>query len=368
MNIVGIVNNAVGDVYQFSESLFKTAKIIDAMEREGMGEKDAAVAAHEALFDYSLVPPLVKKLRTSPIGVPFLTFYYKAAPKLIETLVLHPERYLPYFALPFLFAEMIKDDYDVDDEDLKKLKEALPTWIREKGTAYILPVKDEHGRWQAFDYGYFLPWGMFQELSNEASYLASRGEVGSAGNVLGTLGLLGGPVPDMITAIQTNIDPFTRREISNRFDPPSKQLSDTMSYVWRLNAPTWLTDIGAAGHLYRSLTGAVNPRLGPQFGEPMSTPGQAGLRFFGVNLYPIDPEATRAENIRTMSFEIRNTVKRLRSQLSNPNLTPEQRKEMESQYRAEIDSRQSQLKAYMERSEVHPNLRRGAIIIDDENI
>lgn len=367
MNIVGIVNNAVGDVYQFSESLFKTAKIIDAMEREGMGPADAAIAAHDALFDYSLVPPLVKKLRTSPIGVPFLTFYYKAAPKLIETLVLHPERFLPYFALPYLFAEMIKDSYDVDDDDLKKLKEALPTWLREKGTAYILPVKDEHGRWQAFDYGYFMPWGMYQELYNEASYLASRGEVGSAGNVLGTLGLLGGPVPDMITAVQTNIDPFTRREISNKFDPPSKQLSDTLSYVWRLNAPTWVTDIGAAGHLYRSLTGAVNPRLGPQFGEPMSTPMQAGARFFGVNLYPIDPEATRAENIRAMSFEIRNTVRRLRDQLRNPNLTPEQRQEMQAQYKAEIDSRQSQLQVYMERSEVHPNLRRGAII-PDENL
>mgnify|MGYP006781160699 CR=1 FL=1 len=52
---------------------------------------------------------------------------------------------------------------------------------------------------------------------------------------------------------------------------------------------------------------------------------------------------------------------------STPVLTQEQREEMQAQYKAEIDSRQSQLQVYMERSEVHPNLRRGAII-PDENL
>ena len=65
------VGNAAGDVFQITEGMYKTAKIIDAMEGEGMDAEAAALSAHAALFDYSLVPKSVRYLRSAPVGMPF---------------------------------------------------------------------------------------------------------------------------------------------------------------------------------------------------------------------------------------------------------------------------------------------------------
>ena len=70
-------------------------KIIDAMEREGMSEADAVLAAQEALFDYSMVPKSIRYLRQAPIGAPFITFYYKALPMLLKNFITAPHRFLP---------------------------------------------------------------------------------------------------------------------------------------------------------------------------------------------------------------------------------------------------------------------------------
>ena len=363
-NMGGIVNNAVGDAYQFSESLWKTAKIIDAMKREGLSPAEAAKSAHDAVFDYSMVPQFVKKLRTMPIGAPFATFNYKVLPLLLKTAIVHPERYVPYIAIPYVLAELIKDTFDIDDDDLKALQKALPRWLEEKGTAYFLPIKDARGRWQAMDFGYFMPWGGFQTLLNAVTSKATEGALGRTANVLQAVGAFGGPVTNLITAIQSGTDPFTGKEIANKNDPPAKQAADLMQYLWRLNAPTWITDIGVAGHMYRAVTGKVNPRLGPQFGEQMSTTGQAALRGVGVNIYPIDPEKTRDENLRNMAFDIKNVVKRMRTQLRDPNLTDEQKANMEAEYKALIEERRQAFEKYEKSSRVHPNLRTTIINVE----
>ena len=109
----------------------------------------------------------------------------------------------------------------------------------------------------------------------------SKGELGDA---MMTSGLFGGPLPDTIAAIQTNRDPFTGRDIINEADPPATQAMSMLTYLWSMAMPTWLTNYGAGGHLWRALEGEVD-RQG--FRRPRSA--RAGLRMFGVNLYPIDP-------------------------------------------------------------------------------
>ena len=52
-----------GDIYQFTESVGKTAIIIDAMERQGMTDFDAFMLAQKSLFDYSDVPAAGKLFR-----------------------------------------------------------------------------------------------------------------------------------------------------------------------------------------------------------------------------------------------------------------------------------------------------------------
>lgn len=333
-----------GDIYQLSEAVFKTAKIMDEMKK-GKSESDAALEAQKWLFDYSLVSPSVRYLRNAPIGAPFLTFATKALPRMLEVAVKHPLRFAPYMAIPFALTAIIAGMNDVDDDDVDKLKKALPEWLQKRGHAYLLPYKDENGRWQAMDFGYFFPWAQWTELASGLW----RGDVGEA---FSTSGLLGGPLVDLVSAAKTGIDPFTQKKIMDARDPAPKQAADLMGYLYRMAAPTWLTDIGAAGHLYRALNGYVD-----KYGEPKTTVGQAALRLGGVNLYPIDPTNTRAENIKRMRFEISDIKRRRTMLLKDRNLDIDERKEIVEEYQGLLQKRMTELQDYAKASEVHPKLR-----------
>lgn len=338
------VIDVTGDAYQFSESVFKTAKIIDEMKK-GKSPSDAALEAQKWLFDYSLVTPTMRYLRSAPIGVPFLTFYIKAFPRLLEVLLTNPLKYGPYLAIPYALTALISNMTDADDDDVDKLRKALPRWLEERGNAYILPAKDDQGRWVAIDVGYFFPWAMWTDMMADAG----RGEFA---DVFRGTGIFSGPLPDMITAIKTNTDPFTKKPIINEFDPPEKQIASMMGYLYQMSAPTWLTDIGFAGHMYRALSGTVD-----KYGEPKTNEAQAMMRLVGVNLYPIDPVRTRDENISWMNFEISQVKRRKTKLLRDKNFTAEERKSIRQEYKEMIDRRREELRRYKVESQVVPQLR-----------
>ena len=344
-NIGGIVANTAGDVYQLSEAIFKTAKIIDAMEREGMSEADAVIEAQKWLYDYSLIPPSVRYLRNAPIGVPFLTFYYKTFPRFIEVITTAPHRMFPYVALGYALTAWLAWDQDVDEEDVKKLKKALPEWLQERGSAYVLPYRDQNGRWQAVDFGYFFPWSMFTEGARELA----RGDFG---DFVKTTGVFGGPLPDVIAAIKTGKDPFTRKPIFNEHDPAQKQVMDLMTYVWRLGAPTWTTDMGFIGKMKQAIDGEVD-----KYGDVRLNKMQAALRLFGVNVYPIEPNISRMENLRRMRWELEEIKRRGTIRMRDRNLTSKQRKELREQYLELISEQQERIVEYEKASRVHPRLR-----------
>ena len=325
--------------YQFMEVLGKTAKLIDEM-KQGVNEANAAMSAQKTLFDYSLVPKSVRYLRNAPIGVPFMTFYYKVLPNLLETMIKRPSKMLPYIMIPTAMHTYIAKNYDVDYSDVEKLKESLPEWLRRRNNALIMPVKDKHGRWQPMDYSFFLPWGMYQQLVTDTTDAQLR-------DALSTSGVLGGPVPQMITAIQSNIDPFTQKEIVKSEDPPERQVADMFNYLWRMSAPTWVTDIGFAGKLLQKIRGEVDI-----YGDPRLSGTQTALRLFGVNLYPVYPKKSRSTNLRFMKREIDEMKRRVKYLLRDRNLKEEEREKLKKQYKDRIANRINQYKEYKQGSEV----------------
>jgi len=342
--IAGATADIASNAYQKMEVLGKTAKIIDEMSK-GVDEATAALRAQETLFDYSLVPPSVRYLRNAPVGIPFITYYYKVLPNLLETAIRYPERYLPYIALPYGMHEILKNYQGITKEDVEIVKNSMPEWIRDNGNAVILPVKDENDKWQVFDFSYFLPYSMFTGIVKDVSQ-------GNIRDALSTSGVFGGPLPQIISAIQTNIDPFTQREIINEFDPPSKQIADLLFYGYRLAAPTWLTDIGFAGKLLQAINKDVN-----KYGDPKITKTQAITRLFGVNIYPIDPAKSRADNIRFMKNEISRIKARRTQVLRDKNLTPEERKRLQDKYAEIIRDRQKQLSDYVKETKPSKELK-----------
>jgi len=299
----GILNFA-GDSYGFIETFGKLIKIIDDMEA-GKNAETAVYNAQKTLFDYSLVPPRLKQLRQSPFGVPFATFQYKVLPFLTETFIRHPERFVKYMAVPYIAAQAWKKQNEgMTQEDLDTLKETLPTYLRDGGSALVLPYKDDEGRWQFYDYSYTMPWGFYTGIGNKIA----SGEFAEATDDV--VGLWGGPGLNIATAITTNKDPFTNRDIVDTAGTPVDQAADILNYAGRLLAPTWLTDQGFAGKMYEAVTKEPN-----YYGDPTITKPQAWYRLVGQNVYPVDPEQSRNTNLYFKNRDIEDVKKYYRKRI-----------------------------------------------------
>lgn len=340
---VGI--DKLGDIYQFEEALFKIAKLHDELAK-GTGAADAMIEAHKWLFDYSLVPRWVRYLRNAPMGIPFLSYSYLVLPRLTETAVRKPWKYLPYLMVGWALTEAIKNMFGASDDDLDKLKKAYPQWMQDRGGMMLLPNQDQHGRWQVTDMGYTVPWGQLMDISSQLQ----QGHVGEAAD---SMGLLSGPVPDVISAFKTNVDSFTNKPIINPGDPPWQKTQAAISYAANMALPGFVTDKGALGKIRDAYSGKVDPRSG----DPTLTKTQAWLRLFGVSIYPIDPEATREKNLRFMQFEIQEVRKRLGNQLKDLNLTDHDKEDIRRIYSEEIKRRVEMYRQYENDSRVPVSLR-----------
>jgi len=341
-------------------------KVMDATEREGKDEATAALEAQDWLFDYSLVGRNTRYLRNAPVGFPFLTFTIKVLPRLLEVAVTAPWRFLPYAALFYgagLVAQLVTG---ADDDDLEALEKALPEWLQEKGHSVLIPVKDEHGRWQYADLGYFMPWAFYTELASKlgktGTDLATKGEFTHLGDLMMANGLFGGPIPDLISAVSTGVDPFTKREIAPEAATAGEKLNAWITYLYGMAMPTWLVGIppfhdhstfrGAGGHLYEAITGMTD-----RHGEPRSTVPQALARFVGVNIYPIEPMKSRAKTIRYMNYRI-NEVKRMRGRIrKDRSLSREERNELNKKYNEKVKRMQAEMRRFKTESQIPAKLR-----------
>jgi len=208
----------------------------------------------------------------------------------------------------------------------------------------MLPMRDAAGRWQFFDFGYLLPWSMFQEAGTQVA----KGDFGDATR---TAGLLGGPVADMLVAIKTGIDPFTKRPIYDKRDPPQDQMRDIMSYLARATLPPWVTDQSFALKMWDAYK--QNPT---KYGDAPLTMGQAALRGVGMNVYPVEPEVSRARNLNRMSREIHDLESRKRQQLKDRRLDDDERQKVADKYNGLIEKAKQRRTDYAARSVVNPKL------------
>lgn len=336
-----------GEFYQKAESLTKLAKMIHDVEQSGRSIDDAYLEAQKWLFDYSEVPSSIRYLRNVPFGAPFVTYFYKAFPVLLESAATKPWRLAPYVALPHIAAAFFAFLHDVDKDDVEKLKQSLPEFLRSKENAMMLPVKDAAGRWQFFDFGYLLPWSMFQEAGTQAAK-------GDASEAIRTAGLLGGPIADMIVTLKTGIDPFTKRPIYDKRDPPQDQMRDIMSYLARATLPPWMTDQSFALKMWDAYK--QNPT---KYGDPPLTMGQAAARGFGMNVYPVEPEVSRARSLKKFDGEIRDLQSRMRQQLRDRRLSDDERQKVAQKYGDMITKAKQRKEEYTRKSEINPKLLAG---------
>ena len=340
--------NVFGRMYQKTEVLFKIAKLIDGVERLGLSEAEAAIKANEALLDYGNVSPLLRTLRSMPLGSPFITFNAKALTQIMRNVKEHPVANLKFIALPYLMAEMFMAQFDdIDDEELEALKKFVPEYAEGNMNVFFLPYKDDNGKWVAFDMSYFLPWGAHYSMMKDIA----KGELGEAWK---TVGIFGGPVQGLISGMQ-NIDPFTGQEIWNESDPASQQAQDIMMFMASYMLPPMILprnksgDISAGGGpLWKSAAVAdlIEGNIGKD-GLAKYGSVDAALSWFGINTIKIGPYEMQ-NKYYWKQREIDDIISRAYKVLQDPNLSPAKRQDLYDEYRLLASQKYLELQKWSE--------------------
>jgi colicin import membrane protein len=339
--------NVFGRAYQKTEVLFKVAKIIDEMERKGLSESEAAMNANEALLDYGNVSPLLRTLRSMPLGSPFITFNAKVLTQLMRNVKNHPVANAKFIAIPYIMSEIMMAQFDeLDDEELAALKKFVPEYAENNSNVYFLPYKDQNGKWVAFDMSYFLPWGAYYSIAKNLG----EGELGEA---FKTTGLLGGPVQGLVSGMQ-NIDPFTKQPIWNESDPPRQQAQDIMHFMASYMVPPMMMPRGKAGGVpagggpaWKSMAaaGLIEGNIGKDGLEKYSGM-DAMLSWFGFNTMKIGPYEMQ-NRVYWKQKEIDDIIKRGWKLLQDPNLSDQDRVDMYEEYRILLQDKYLELEEWM---------------------
>jgi len=344
----GNVIGAASDIYQKTEVLFKMVQFIHEREK-GSTPSQAVDAANDALFDYTKVNPNIRFLRNSPIGLPFVTYYYKVLPKLVETAYKHPTRFAPYVALALSIPYLTMSVLDIDSDDYESLRKSLPEYIRNKGSLFIMPWKDEKGRWQYFDLAPFFPWAAFTDPIIQATLRQDpKGGAAEAAKLITP----SGPIVTVLAAIATGRDPFTDKEILDPRQTPENKALALMSYVWNQTLPSMLAiDLvnpqNASGAIPRLYNDAFGDGTGlDKRGQPKPEFLANAARLFGANISPLDPVTQRALNINHMLAQIR-ASESLRAQVAkDQSLVPNKRMQEINSLNEKIKSDYKKLQEY----------------------
>ena len=316
------------EFYQNMEVLFKMALFIES-RKNNKTVSESVDAAHDSLFDYTMVNPNIRWLRNAPLGLPFITYYYKVLPKLVQTAREHPLRFAPYIMLAYALPQIAMAQLDWDDEDYEAARKSAADYMRDKGSMYILPWKDSNGKIQMVDLGYFFPWAAFTDPVVTAAWY---GEPVKGLKQLGGQFVPGGPVITAIAVMATGRDPFTDKQVINPLDTAANQFMSGLSYAWNQALPPMLNvDLnnmdnsgGAIPRIYNSLftDGTGTDKRGMAKPDTLAT----AARLFGFNLTPLDVVKQRAQNINYML----NTIHKreaYRAQIAkDQSMTPEKRR------------------------------------------
>ena len=319
-----------GDAYQFSESLFKMMMYIHSVETDKMKPSDAVNAANEIMFDYSLVNNNIRWLRNAPLGLPFITYYYKVLPKIIETLYKHPQRFIPYIALAYALPAMTMAAFDLDDDELEKLRLSAQDYVRDSGTLFFLPFRDSKGNIQFVDVGKYLP---FSSLLSPFITAFKYGNYTKAAFELTRPITPSGPVITTIAALATGNDPFTNKPIMDPRDTNKAQALSLISYIFNQAMPPVISmdfnnfekSSGALPRVYNSLF--VDGTGVDKRGMPKPELLESAARILGLNITPLKADVQRIQNINYMMSQINKTRSLIAQTASDQSLMPDRKRE-----------------------------------------
>jgi len=229
-------------------------------------------------------------------------------------------------------AEAVMDSLFGEDEDdiSQRLKEREGDWMARNPSMALMPYTDSRGKYQFTDTSYFVPTGAFSRAAQSLSEIDPMNPISYGSKALDAYGEItgftGGFVMNLIIGYKTGVDPFTGRQFVDPNLPIEHQ--EVQKQIWLANASTpgmvkGLLDVVPkltsgldvpsdlqVGAIRKLMDALASQELAPNFfgentnrdsrGRIKADTAQAIQRFFGLNLYSVDPEESRQDAQRQM--------------------------------------------------------------------
>lgn len=292
------------------DDFFKLTKFSEQLSKNVSVEK-AAAEAQKWGMDYTNVHPAIKVARR--FVTPFASYPYKITPLIAESIAKRPWVIAKYMAIPAGMAALARQTLDLTDADWERLQKNLPVFVKKNQSMAILPWKSPEGQTQWVNLEYFFPWQQGMAVARDVK----RGAFGEVASDIG----MGNPWYDIYAVLKTMKgdsppkDMRTGREIFNKLDTPTEKAVKTAEWLYNRWAPPMLTREGAVGTTGKMLTGDKD-----RYGRTV-TPGQAGAKYFGVNVIAPTPLATTMERKQKI-MELKLALGQI---LKDPKTTPEKK-------------------------------------------
>ena len=342
------VDQKVSDFYQLSDTLFKVAKIQMDLDR-GLTGEEAFLNAQDLFFDYTVVPPWVRLVRSIPLGSPFFTWTYlmtgQLVNKLTSNVVLRRNEDGTEFRVPnalflagaigaySLLNEFFYGAEEFEDEDKERLQTGLPSFAR-SGAGMMFLGLDEGGRPQFVDLLKYTAFGTVVRAADAMGETRAASETRLVGipAVLRELGFMTDPLTQLATIAARDENPNSGRQVT----PPGatwlEGLGAVGSAAFDVMAPPWAVGMFSGDNplfgnngLATGLVTRDSSLIGYEGARPALTWGQKALRMAGVSVYVTDPlpaATKKVEDAVRLRGSLAADVNRIRR---DPSLTEEQK-------------------------------------------
>jgi len=347
--------------HEASEQANKTIMYTHARQRLGMDVGEAVRYAKRYVFDYNEVPNWVKIMRKSPWGAPFVSFSYKALPRVLESAIAvgDPRKMMAFWKYPMAFSAvnefssrqlgLVPDEQKGLPATMKRIgvsglglaigkrafgedlshQKHLPDYV---GAQQILiPWRDGFGRQQFWDLTWTLPWGDMGEIGK-----------GNLGKALANAGI---PYPRqlepsnpwsqiVVAALSGGHEPFLGRKVVPEHHDAGEGIMDWAKFIGRSYSPALTPGLGySAEKLQKSFSGDTSSRT------DIPTPGTAiASEIFGIKTRPLDPRQGadfKMMRLDNRARELESTIARMGSkgQLDEADKAERELKKVEEQIR-----------------------------------
>ena len=271
---VKTIDNGILRAYQIEDEIFRMATY---MRRRSQGESPrvAAMNARDQFLNYDIRAPWVVAARNSVL--PFISYTYRAVPKLMESISHRPWKVAKYVAIAYAVNAL---SYMLDEGDDEEERERAALRDEEQGATWLrvprmlrMPWRDNNGLPVFLDVRRWVPAGDIFDTTQGSSAIPLPGPLH-----------FGGPL-QLAWELMLNKQAFTGEEITNDLTMnTAEKFTAVADYAWKAWTPAafWMPNSWYWTKIGNAIYGATDTA-----GHPYSVP-QAVLSSIGIKVKPVD--------------------------------------------------------------------------------